>query len=57
MASLWVSGRLAGGAADGAAEAPIEEADVEEVSDAEAEAIPEAELLSEFDKLEKSAEG
>ena len=44
-------------AADGAAEAPIEEADVEEVSDAEAEAIPEAQLLSEFDKLEKSAEG
>jgi len=27
------------------------------VSDAEADAIPEAELLSEFDKLEKSAEG
>lgn len=42
-------------AADGVAP-PIEEADVEELSEAEAEAIPEAQLLSEFDKLEKSAE-
>ena len=31
----------------------VQEADVEEVSDEEAAAIPEAELLSEFDKLEE----
>jgi hypothetical protein len=29
----------------------VQDADVEEVSDAEAESIPEAQLLSEFDKL------
>jgi phage shock protein A len=41
-----------------AAEAPVQDADVEEVSEAEADQIPEAELLSEFDKLEeKQAEG
>ena len=43
--------------ADGIAEAEVHEVEAEEVSDAEADAIPEAELLSEFDKLEKSAEG
>ena len=43
--------------ADGVAEAEVHEVEAEEVSDAEADAIPEAELLSEFDKLEKSAEG
>lgn len=38
--------------------APVKDADVEEVSEAEANQIPEAELLSEFDKLEeKQAEG
>ena len=41
-------------AADGAGD--IQEADVEEVTEAEAEAIPEAQLISEFDKLEKQAE-
>lgn len=37
--------------------APVQDADVEEVSEAEAAQIPEAQLLSEFDKLEeRSAE-
>jgi phage shock protein A len=36
-----------------AAEGSVQDADVEEVSEAEAESIPEAELLSEFDKLEE----
>jgi len=45
-------------AGDDEADAPVQDADVEEVSEAEAEQIPEAELLSEFDKLgEKQAEG
>jgi phage shock protein A len=34
----------------------VHDADVEEVSEAEAASIPEAQLLSEFDKLEKQAE-
>ncbi len=41
--------------ADGAAS--VQDAEVEEVSDDEAEKIPEAELISEFDKLQQSAEG
>ena len=44
--------------ADGVAEAtPVQDAQVEEVSDEEADKIPEAQLLSEFDKLQQSAEG
>ena len=42
---------------DGVAEAEAHEVEAEEMSEAETDAIPEAELLSEFDKLEKSAEG
>ena len=42
-------------AGDGAEnEAPVQDAEVEEVSDAEAEQIPEAQLISEFDKLEEN---
>jgi phage shock protein A len=38
--------------------APVQDADVEELSEEEAEEIPEAQLISEFDKLEeKQAEG
>jgi hypothetical protein len=40
--------------ADGIAN--VRDAEVEEVSEADAEQIPEAELISEFDKLEKQAE-
>ncbi len=40
---------------DGAA-ASVQDAEVEEVEEDEAEQIPEAQLLSEFDKLERSAE-
>jgi len=36
---------------------PVQDAQVEDVSDDEADAIPEAELISEFDKMQKSAEG
>ncbi|MCH1571433.1 MAG: PspA/IM30 family protein [Longimicrobiales bacterium] len=43
--------------ADGIAEAEVHEVEAEVVSEAEVDAIPEAQLLSEFDKLEKSAEG
>jgi phage shock protein A len=36
---------------------PVQDANVEEVSSEEAEKIPEAQLLSEFDKLKEQAEG
>jgi len=42
---------------EAAAEPAVEEADVEVVSDEEAEKIPEALLLSEFDKLQERSEG
>jgi hypothetical protein len=37
----------------GAGNAGVQDGDVEEVSEAEAASIPEAQLLSEFDKLEE----
>jgi phage shock protein A len=53
--------QLESGAAEVDAEAqaaPVQDADVEELSEEEAEEIPEAQLISEFDKLEeKQAEG
>ena len=42
-----------GAAEEAAAEPSVQEAEVEEVSDDEAEQIPEAQLISEFDKLEE----
>ena len=42
-----------GAAEEAAAEPAVQEAEVEEVSDDEAEQIPEAQLISEFDKLEE----
>ena len=41
---------------EGVTEVEALEVDAQPVSDAEADAIPEAELLSEFDKLERSSE-
>ena len=43
--------------ADGISEAEVHEVEAKVLSEAEVDAIPEAQLLSEFDKLEKSAEG
>jgi phage shock protein A len=40
-----------------AEEPPVQDANVEEVSSEEAEKIPEAQLLSEFDKLKEQADG
>ena len=50
------AGDGAAGAADSQADGVVQDAHVEEVSEDEEEAIPEAQLLSEFDKLEQQAE-